>query len=95
MIFQKVMILYEFVKVTFQKICVFSLGEPRGTGCKSGRLQRVQYHIGIRTLNARRMFREQSEERVKNAAPIATVWQSNGLSVGSLDMLDRLLATSY
>ena len=58
MFLSKVISLYGLLRATFQKARVFSSGEPRGIGCKSGRLQQVQYQIGIRTLNARRMFRK-------------------------------------
>ena len=44
----------------FKKHVFVHRGNPCGTACKSGRLKRVQYHIGIRTLDARRMFREQT-----------------------------------
>ena len=57
-----VVILYEFLKV-FQKTYGFSSGEPRGTGGKIDRMERVQYHICFRTLNARRMFREKQHYR--------------------------------
>ena len=34
-------------------------GEPRGTEGKVTRVERVLFHIEVRTLYARRMFREQ------------------------------------
>ena len=60
MFFSKVVILYEFLKVIFQKACVFSSGEPRGTRHTPSRATTVVYYIEVRTLNARRMFREQT-----------------------------------
>ena len=59
MFLSKVVILYEFLKVTFQKARVFSSGEPRGTSRSTVNAQTVVYYIEVRTLNARRMFREQ------------------------------------
>ena len=58
MFFPKVIFFYEFLEVTFQKICVFSLGEPRGTEGKTKRLERVSFHIGIRTLLCKSIFRD-------------------------------------
>ena len=57
--------LYEvFLKVVFQKTRVFSAGGRHGTDRKSDRKSDRQieysYHIQVRTLNARRMFREKS-----------------------------------
>ena len=37
----------------------FSLGEPRGTGCDRQRRNEYPCHVGIRTVNARRMFRDE------------------------------------
>ena len=47
-----------FWKVTFQKACVCFIGGTPGNRIQSDRLVPVQYHVGIRTLNARRIFRE-------------------------------------
>ena len=44
-VFSKVVILYEFLNVTFQKARVFSSEGPRGTEGNSARLQRVLYHM--------------------------------------------------
>ena len=43
MCLSKVIILYEFLRVAFQKVCVFSLGEPRGTEGNTTRLERVLF----------------------------------------------------
>ena len=54
----KVQTLLEVVKVTFQNAAVSFIGRTllnrRNLTC----MERAYYHIGVRTLNARRMFRE-------------------------------------
>ncbi len=44
--------------VTFQKQCFLSIAGRRGTECKSVRMDRVLFHVEVRTLCARRMFRK-------------------------------------
>ena len=54
--------LYEvFLKVGFQKTQVFSAGGRHGTECNRARQIEFSYHIEVRTLNARRMFREKQQ----------------------------------
>ena len=51
--------LYEvFLIVAFQKARFFSAGGHHGTEGKRERQIEFSYHIEVRTLNARRMFRE-------------------------------------
>jgi hypothetical protein len=51
--------LYEvFLMVAFQKARVFSAGGRHGREGKSARQIEYSYHMEVRTLNARRMFRE-------------------------------------
>ena len=47
-----------FLKVTFQHIFICSSGGRRGTERNLDRQERVLFHIEVRTLYARRMFRE-------------------------------------
>ena len=44
--------------VTFQKAFVFSVAEPWGTECNLVRQNEYSIHMEVRTLYARRMFRE-------------------------------------
>jgi hypothetical protein len=46
------------LKVVFQKARFFSAGGRHGTEGNSARQIEFSYHIEVRTLNARRMFRE-------------------------------------
>ena len=47
-----------FLIVTFQKARFFSAGGRHGRDRKSARQIEYSYHMEVRTLNARRMFRE-------------------------------------
>ena len=59
MCLSQVVILRCVLKVTFQNALVFSVGQRRGTGRNTARQNEYSYHMEVRTLNARRMFREQ------------------------------------
>jgi hypothetical protein len=48
-----------FLKIVFQKTLLFTAGGRHGTDQKSARSIEYSDHIEVRTLNARRMFREQ------------------------------------
>ena len=56
-------------EVRFSNSCSLRMGEPRNGAGNITRMERVSYHIGIRTLNARRMFREQDVLSEKNPKP--------------------------
>ena len=51
-----------FLKVGFQKARVFSAGGRRRREGTSARHIEFSYHIEVRTLNARRMFREKYQK---------------------------------
>ena len=69
MFWSEVAISHVFVKVTFQKARVFFAREPWGPDRNLGRTERVLLHMEVRTLYARRMFREKGSPK-HNVSPM-------------------------
>ena len=55
------------LKLTFQKARFFSAGGRLATEGKRARHIELSYHMEVRTLNARRMFREQQSHHSSTA----------------------------
>ena len=77
------------LKVTFQQMCVISSEATRGTEDGTGRKERVLFHIEVRTLYARRMFREsglstkpwtsqidRTDDKIESMGSTAIDWQN-------------------
>ena len=85
----EVVILYLFLKATFQKACVFSAAGRRGTQGNLTRTDPILFHIEVRTLYARRMFREKCKlwkcSKAADSRPMAPGFRDKTLhSQGSL-----------